>query len=125
MLSDLFLSNSMVRNIIFLLFGSGIIVLGLSSCKKDKVSTDCVSNTTIKFSTQIKPMINQYCISCHGSTGTSPDLTSHANISIKSDLILNSLTGTGVQLMPLGGPALNDSLISQFSCWISQGKQNN
>jgi hypothetical protein len=110
---------------IFVFLLGSAVLLGVGSCKKDKVSTDCVSNTTIKFSTQIKPMIDNYCISCHGTGGTSPDLTSHAAISSNSNLILNSLTGTGVQLMPQGGPALNDTLISQFSCWVSQGKQNN
>jgi hypothetical protein len=56
---------------------------------------------------------------------TAPTLTGHANVSSNATLILNSLNGAGVQLMPLGGPALNDSLINQFSCWISQGKSNN
>lgn len=124
MLYDLFLFDKMKITIFVFLLGSAVL-LGVGSCKKDKVSTDCVSNTTIKFSTQIKPMIDNYCISCHGTGGTSPDLTSHAAISSNSNLILNSLTGTGVQLMPQGGPALNDTLISQFSCWVSQGKQNN
>jgi hypothetical protein len=39
---------------------------------------------------------------------------------------LNSLRGEGgKQLMPQGGPALQDSLIEQFSCWVNQGKLNN
>ena len=108
----------------FFVLGS-VLLIGAGSCKKDKVSTDCVSNTTIKFSTQIKPMMDNYCISCHGPGGTSPDLSTHANIASNATLVLNSLNGAGVQLIPQGGPALNDTLISQFSCWISQGKQNN
>ncbi len=114
----------MKKNAIVFVFGT-IILFGFGSCKKDKVSTDCVSSTTIHFSTQIKPMIDNNCISCHSAGATSPDLSTHANIAANATLVLNSLSGSGVQLMPLGGPALNDSLISQFSCWISQGKQNN
>ena len=121
---DLYLFDSMKRIAVFFVLGS-VLLIGAGSCKKDKVSTDCVSNTTIKFSTQIKPMMDNYCISCHGPGGTSPDLSTHANIASNATLVLNSLNGAGVQLMPQGGPALNDTLISQFSCWISQGKQNN
>jgi hypothetical protein len=35
------------------------------------------------------------------------------------------MLGANVELMPQGGPALNDTLIKQFSCCINQGKQNN
>jgi hypothetical protein len=56
---------------------------------------------------------------------TAPTLTGHENVASNANLILSSLKGEGVQLMPAGGPALNDSLINQFSCWISQGKSNN
>jgi cytochrome c553 len=101
------------------------IFTGLSSCKKDKTSTLCESSKTVSFSNQIKPMITSYCISCHGSGGTSPELTTHTSVSSNANQIFNSLKGTGIKLMPLGGPALNDSLITQFSCWISQGKKDN
>ncbi len=108
----------------FFVLGS-VLLIGAGSCKKDKVLAGCTTTDTISFSKQIKPMIDHYCISCHGSGGTSPDLTSHAKVSSNAGLVVNSLNGSGAKLMPLGGPALNDSLISQFSCWISQGKQNN
>jgi len=114
----------MKKNIITLTFALLVLVL-IGSCRKDKVDTACVSNTTIHFATQIKPMLDNNCTSCHGAGGTPPNLTSHANVAANAGVILNSLTGTGVQLMPQGGPALNDTLINQFSCWISQGKQNN
>lgn len=103
----------------------GLSLVLIFSCKKDKVITACDSNATVHFSTQIMPMIQANCISCHDTGMTAPILTGHANISSNAILILNSLNGAGVQLMPSGGPALNDTLISQFSCWISQGKQNN
>jgi hypothetical protein len=35
------------------------------------------------------------------------------------------MQASGFQLMPIGGPALNDDLIQQFLCWIEQGKLNN
>jgi hypothetical protein len=103
----------------------GLSLVLIFSCKKDKVIATCESNETVYFSTQIMPMIQENCISCHDAGMTAPTLTGHANVASNANLILSSLKGEGVQLMPLGGPALNDSLINQFSCWISQGKKNN
>jgi hypothetical protein len=103
-----------------------LVSLNLISCKKDKAPTavitaDCPD--TIKFSTKILPMISDNCVSCHNN-GTSPTLSDHSNISSNATKILKTLKGE-LQLMPQGGPALNDSLIKQFECWINQGKQNN
>jgi hypothetical protein len=96
----------------------------LFSCKKDKISTVCID--TVHYSTQIAPMIATNCLSCHDvGNGTGYTLTNHTNISANASAVLNSLHGASVSLMPQGGPALNDSLIQQFTCWISQGKLNN
>lgn len=101
----------------------------LTACKKDKAPVTVVDSTctqTISFTDQILPMIQTYCICCHDyGNSTGYILTNHSNISANASLIHNSLLGTSVQLMPQGGPALNDTLIKQFSCWINQGKQNN
>ncbi len=91
------------------------------SCTKDKTS-DCTEQ--ISFSTQVLPMIQNNCVSCHDVGATAPTLTTHAEISANATSVLNTLNGTPV-LMPQGGPALNDSLIKQFSCWIDQGKLDN
>ena len=99
------------------------------SCKKDQVpsvtvDTNCVD--TVYFATQIAPMISSKCLSCHDvGNNTGYTLTNHTNISANASAVLNSLYGASVALMPKGGPALNDTLIQQFSCWINQGKLNN
>lgn len=102
---------------------------GLStSCTKEKVPNvpfDCTD--TISFASQIAPLISNNCISCH-DTGNSTGyiFTNHSNISNNAIDILNALRGEGgKQLMPQGGPALNDTLIQQFSCWVNQGTLNN
>ena len=97
------------------------------SCNKDKttltdVNLECPD--TISFAAKIQPMLNDNCIACHGNGGTSPNLTSHSSISANASAILNSMKGVP-QLMPQGGPALADSLIQHFECWINQGKLNN
>lgn len=100
------------------------------SCAKEKVPGQVIDpncTDTISFSTQIVPMISNNCVSCHDTgNSTGYTLTNHTNISSNASDMLNAMHGTGgFQLMPEGGPALHDSLIQQFSCWINQGKLNN
>lgn len=101
-----------------------------NSCTKKKVEEPFVDpncSDTISFVTQIAPMIQANCVSCHGTgNSTGYTFTNHTNISSNATDMLNAMKGQGgFQLMPQGGPALNDSLIQQFSCWVSQGKLNN
>lgn len=71
------------------------------------------------------PIISDNCTSCHAN-GTSPQISDYATVSGNAEKILNSFSGSnGVQFMPQGGTAVNDSLIQKFKCWISQGKLNN
>lgn len=105
----------------------GLIIGVNPACTKDKAppSLSLVCPDTVSFSMQILPLIQTHCASCHSpGAGSSPTLSSHADISASADLIHSTLRGTP-QLMPQGGPALPDSLIHQFNCWILQGKQNN
>ena len=103
-------------------------VLVISACTKAKTPPplpEVICTSTISFSTQIAPMIEENCSGCHGSgAGTSPVLSNHAEIAQNANAIINALRGTP-QLMPEGGPALADSLIQQFQCWMQQGTLNN
>lgn len=115
---------------LILTFSSTIILLLVftSGCTKDKAPAPLIGaacSDTISFAHQIAPVIQDKCSSCHGSgAGTSPVLSNHAEIAGQAENILSALHGTP-QLMPQGGPALEDSLIQQFDCWIKQGKMNN
>lgn len=103
---------------------STLIIFGYS-CTKEKtpvVSNDCP--TTISFVATVKPMIDANCVSCHGTGGTSPELTNHAQISANASAISGTLKGTP-QFMPQGSAPLADSLIKKFDCWIQQGKLDN
>lgn len=99
-----------------------------SACTKEKAPAplpEVACTTTILFSQQIAPMIQDNCASCHDAgAGTSPVLSNYSEIAANGEAILSTLHGTP-QLMPQGGPALPDSLIRQFQCWIQQGKLNN
>lgn len=104
---------------------------GLCSCTKDNVSqysdgTAC--SDTISFSQKIQPMILQNCATsgCHDASSNQSgfDFSSYAGVAANASQALGTMQGQPV-LMPYGGPALPDSLIQQFQCWINQGKQNN
>lgn len=121
----------MKKNTFIILTLSSTLILSLvftSGCTKAKAPAPMIGVTcsdTISFSEQIAPVVHDKCSSCHGSgAGTSPVLSNHAEIAEHAQSILNALHGTP-QLMPQGGPALEDSLIRQFDCWIQQGKMNN
>jgi len=114
-----------MRNLKFL----SILLLGLTfACTKDKVPADLSLNCadTVKFSTDILPMIQSNCTGCHDvGNGTGYTLTNHTNISSNANAVLGSMRGSGFQLMPKGGPALPDSVIQKVECWMYQGKLNN
>lgn len=102
--------------------------LGTTSCKKDKVTSilDPNCTDTIYFNQEILPLITDNCTSCHDvGNSTGYTYTNHTNISANASSALNAMRGDGFQLMPQNGPALNDSLIQKFNCWINQGKLNN
>jgi len=117
------------RSIFFALGSIASITLLLqSACTKAKAPPalpEVVCTGTVSFSSQIAPMIEENCAGCHGvGAGTAPVLSNHAEISENADKIIHALRGTP-QLMPQGGPALSDSLIQQFQCWLQQGRMDN
>lgn len=109
-----------------------MIILGLqfSQCTKDKAPTiifDPNCSDTVSFSQDIMPIISSNCISCHDQgNSTGYTFTTHSSISENAMDMLNAMRNeAGFQLMPQGGPALPDSLIRLFSCWIQNNKPNN
>ena len=104
-------------------------ILMILSCKKETTTpTDTVSNTIdttkiISYKTDIAPLMNQECTSCHNSSITSGgvNLSSYTNL---SKFASNSLSTINGGVMPPSGKWSSDK-ISLFSKWISQGKLNN
>jgi hypothetical protein len=98
------------------------------SCAKDKVPAiidpNCVED--VSFANDVWPIIEQNCTGCHGvGNSTGYVFTNHTNVSFNANAIIGSMRNEGFQLMPIGGPALPDSLIQKVSCWINQGSKNN
>jgi hypothetical protein len=88
--------------------------------------TDCDSSQ-YKYSANIKPIIDKYCIGCHAypNASGSVDLSSYSGVSTsaKNGTLLSSLTRT-TNWMPKGGNKLSDCQIKQFEKWINAGAPN-
>lgn len=108
-----------------------IIVLTLTalfSCTREKLTPiDQQCNTTISFANDVMPIMQANCIGCHepGNASGGYDLSSYTAISANATAVLGSMKASGYQLMPQGGPALEDSTIQKIACWIQQGKLDN
>lgn len=112
--------------VLFFVFTLGSLLL--FSCTRDKVTPiDQQCNTTISFATDVLPIMEANCASCHqpGNASGGYDLSTYTAIAANANAIVGSMKANGYQLMPIGGPALADSTIQKISCWINQGKQDN
>ena len=93
----------------------------------------CVTSN-ITYSKTIAPIIDQYCISCHGSNtyqagGGGYNLDGYNNMKTYSEpggILIKSITSSsGVIPMPYGGPPLSSCDIAKIQSWINAGAPNN
>lgn len=115
----------------------------LFSCKKDKAA-EIVEQTnneselsycdtvTVSFVNQIKPIFIQNCATsgCHNAVSASSGYVFETYSQISdSTTFLQALKAikheVGTSPMPKFQSKLNDSLIQQLECWLSQGRLNN
>ena len=117
-----------------------LLVIMLSSCKYDNeedlypqpITCD---TTNVTFAGTVKPIIDQYCLSCHN--GTSPSagiiLETYSEIAASAAIpvgTFGSLMGVikhseGNSPMPQNGDKLSDCKIRQIQKWINDGTPNN
>jgi hypothetical protein len=91
---------------------------------------------TVKFSTDIAPMLVENCMGCHGGQQPANQLqmdrfvdfirggqSGLAWVPEKPDesLLIKKLKGTAGKRMPLNRPALSEDKIAKFDKWISEG----
>jgi hypothetical protein len=88
----------------------------------------CDTISPVTFSGTIWPIIQTSCTGCHSGTAPSGNvlLASYSNVATvaSSGVLLNSLKGTGVTKMPVGG-SFSACRIRQFDIWIKGGFKNN
>jgi len=107
----------------------GGILLGISSCRKDKVEQmHPVQEPTVSYATQIEPLIISNCSTsgCHGTPFSGGyQLLNYSDISANASDVLGVIRHENGTPMPIGSPKLADSLIQQFEFWINEGKMDN
>ena len=115
-----------------------ILLLVLFGCYYDseealygKPGAGC-DTTVTKFSTEVKPILQSYCLSCHsnsaaGGSGGGIKLQDYADVKTYADngkLIGTISHNAGFAVMPKGGGKLTDCNILVVQTWINRGKLN-
>ena len=83
---------------------------------------------TVTYTKYIKPLIDTYCISCHGTSPNpgAPLLTTYAYVKTVADngtLKKTTLDPSPTpELMPVGGPPLSQAEKDLIQCWLINGK---
>lgn len=102
-----------------------LIGISLTACTTDSVSdlTEPNSVENISYLNDIKPIIDNNCVSCHGNPtnfGAPNSLTTYENVkaSVLNNLInrISRIEGSS-GAMPLGGPRLSQNEINTIIDW--------
>ncbi|MDD5149949.1 MAG: cytochrome c [Flavobacterium sp.] len=114
-----------------------VVSLMATSCYYDELPPEPVIQIpdSVSYSTDVQPLWDQSCISCHKAGATAPDLTagnSYAALmanyvvagNAANSLLHKSLIGQGAPLMPTAG-IWSDSKIALVDKWINDGALNN
>lgn len=97
-----------------------------SSCtfeKSEALTLGC--DATMSYATDIMPIIDAKCVSCHTTGASQGDFQNYAVVKTKVDngTFINRLFT--VKDMPQGGPALPEDELRKLKCWVEQGALNN
>ena len=112
----------------------------ITSCTNDKAQdiltpttpttpgSDCDTASVISYSTQIVPIINTNCISCHGAANGGTKLHDWTNVhaNASSGKLFSSVSQDGSALqMPQGAAKLSDCDIEKIRKWVAAGSPDN
>lgn len=93
-----------------------------------KITSTC-DTTNVTYSLSVEPILNTYCISCHGSsniTGVTLDTYVGVQVQVANGHLLSSIVQDGsVPAMPQSGGKLDNCNISIIRKWIKEGTPNN
>ena len=90
----------------------------------------CVT-TNMKYATDIAPIIQANCFSCHSNANMSISgisLEGHANLikKVNDGALLGAINhAAGFTPMPQGGAKLSACIINKIKAWVDDGAQNN
>ena len=94
--------------------------------KKPTITVAFCDSLNVKYSTDVAPIMQGYCVGCHFTGGQSPDLTNYSGVqgAALNNTLYDRAVGPNAD-MPSGGPLLADSLRQKLDCWIQKGALNN
>lgn len=115
----------------------GLFVVLFQGCYYDKSdlmypAAGC-DTTAVTYSQTVKPLVNNYCLACHGSSnyssmGGNLNLDGYSNLSsaAKNGVLLKSIRHeAGASPMPKNSPQLSECHIAKLEKWILAGSLNN
>ncbi len=76
----------------------------------------------VSYDQTIKPLLDQFCNTCHSVSGTPPALDSYDDVRKVAKAANEAIQSAG---MPLGGATLSDVQKKAFQDWFDQGTPNN
>jgi len=119
----------MKRNILIVILSLSVfITLLVTGCVKDEGKLPAApvgACDTITYTKHIKPIIENSCISCHGTPPNpgAPLLTNYNEVKANASKIKATVLDANPtpELMPQGGPPLPQAQKSLITCWLENG----
>src|SRR4051812_39550980 len=121
------------RALLCLISGSIVLAIGCSKTSEDKLITTTpppsCDTVNMTYSTDIQPILQANCYSCHGNGNIEGGITldtypSVKNVSEGGELIGTITHAAGYPPMPDGGGKLSDCDINKIKDWINRGASN-
>jgi len=106
--------------------------LFFSACTKDVGKLPAMPPTgsgspcdNVTYTKDIKPIIENNCLNCHGATPSSgaPILMSYAQVKDNASKIKATVFDSQPELMPQGGSPLPKEQKDLINCWLNNGKK--
>lgn len=98
-----------------------VLLISCESRTYEEISDNTLITSTVKYDSDIKPIIENSCISCHSAVSFKP-LSNYAQVKSNIDIIMNRIqrpNGDPLK-MPQGG-SLSQSQINLFIAWKADG----
>ncbi|NVO04250.1 MAG: hypothetical protein HXX09_16275 [Bacteroidetes bacterium] len=97
-----------------------VIVAFMAGCKKNSTTdnssyTPSCSGATKSWITDVKPLMDSYCVNCHSSYGSYSSV-SNSKTNIRSRIVSGSMPQSG---------SLSTDQKDKIVCWIDNGAPNN
>ena len=107
----------------YLILTSILFIFGCSNNSEDDLTIPLTSNIT-KYSQDIKPIIDNNCVACHGSTAQMPLVTyNQVKLSVQNNGLLDRISrAQGASgMMPYQGTRMPQTTIDLINDWNTDG----